>query len=135
MIWFVRNQLRYHDRHIPWKAAVNLVIAKYLSLSLKTKKLAYNFISEFSILKNFNITIHLPKPPNIIEVVWHPPTFNWIKCNIDRAAAGTSSMAACGGLFRNQKAICIGCFAQNLGPGSLSLSGVMQTIEIAHNNG
>jgi len=47
-------------------------------------------------------------------------------------------MAACGGLFRNQEAICIGCFAQNLGPGSslfAELSGVMQATEITHNNG
>jgi ribonuclease HI len=47
-------------------------------------------------------------------------------------------MAACGGLFRNQEAICIGCFAQNLGPNSslfAELSGAMQAIKIAHNNG
>lgn len=72
-------------------------------------------------------------------MIWPPPDFNWIKCNTDGAAAGTpASLGACGGLFRNQEALCIGCFAQNLGPGSslfAELSGAMQAIEIAHNKG
>jgi len=44
----------------------------------------------------------------------------------------------CGGIFRNNEAECIGCFAQNLGLGSslfAELSGAMQAIEIAHSKG
>jgi len=127
VIWFVRNQLKYVDRLIPWQSAINLVIA-YVSLpGNKTNKFAGDSISEFSIHKTFNINLHPPKAPEIREIVRQPPAVNWIKGNTDGAAAGTPSKAACGGLFRNHNAECIGCFSQNLGIGSslfAELSGV-----------
>ena len=131
-----RNQLRWHDKRILWQAAIDLIAANVSLSGNMTKKLSYNSIFEFPILKSFNIRIHPPKPPDIREVIWHPSTPNWIKCNTDGEAAGTPSEAACGGLFRNQEALYIGCFAHNLGTGTslfVELSGAMQAIEIAHN--
>jgi len=74
----------------------------------------------------------------IIEVLWYPPIFDWIKCNTDGAAGGIPSNVACGGIFRNNEVECIGCFARNLGLGSslfVELSGAMHAIEIAHSKG
>ena len=115
------------------------MIVANVSLSGKnTSKAACNSITELSILKTFNIAIHPPKAPKIIEVLWHPPIFDWVKCNTDGAACGIPSKATCGGIFRNNEAEFIGCFAQNLGLGSslfAELSGAMQAIEIAHSKG
>ena len=69
---------------------------------------------------------------------WHPSIFDWIKCNTDGAASGIPSKVVCGGIFINNEAGCIGCFAQKLGLGSslfAELSGLMQAIEIAHGKG
>jgi len=138
IIWFVRNQHRFSDKKIHWKTAINLIIANVSLFGNKTGKTACNSISEFSILKAFNITIHPPKAPKIIEALWQPPLLDWIKCNTNGAASGIPSMAACGILFRNNEAEYIGCFAQNLGLRSslfAELSGAMQAIKIAHRNG
>jgi hypothetical protein len=117
VIWFVRNQLRYFDRLIPWQWAINLVIANVSLSGNKTSKFAGNSISEFSILKTFNINLKPPKAPEIREIIWHPPAVNWIKGNTDGTAADTPSKAVCGGLLRTHNAECIGCFSQNLGIG------------------
>jgi len=54
---------------------------------------------------------------------------------VDGATSGTPSTVACGGIYRNNEVVCIGCFAQNLGFDSsliAELSGAMQAIEIAY---
>jgi ribonuclease HI len=76
--------------------------------------------------------------PRIKEVIWHPPVFNWIKCNIDGACKGNPGLSSCGGIFRNSEAAFIGAFACNLGiSNSLSaeLHGAMFAIEIASQKG
>jgi len=42
-------------------------------------------MTEFFILKSFNINIHPLKAPTIKDVIWHPPLINWIKANTDGA--------------------------------------------------
>ncbi|XP_024632903.1 uncharacterized protein [Medicago truncatula] len=129
LIWFVRSQSRFSHKKIHWRVAINLIIANVSMSGNNTSKAACNSIIEFSILKTFNIAIHPPKAPKIIEVLWLPPIFDWIKCNTDGAT---------GCIFRNNEAECMGCFAQNLGLGSslfAELSGAMQAIEIAHSKG
>lgn len=70
-------------------------------------------ISNFLILKKFNVTIHPPKAPKIIEVIWRPPIPHWIKCNTDGSSRSHSS--ACGGIFGNHDADLLLCFAENTG--------------------
>jgi hypothetical protein len=92
-------------------------------------------LNDFTILKNFSINGHPPKAPSIIEVVWHPPYINWIKCNTDGAA--TNGNSACGGIFRNQMVEFLGGFAENTGNNNAffaELSGVLRAIELAHQN-
>lgn len=68
----------------------------------------------FAILKALNINIHPPKAPLIIEVLWIPPLFNWLKINTDGAYIKNSAKAACGGIVRDAMGACIGCFAQDI---------------------
>lgn len=79
--------------------------------------------------------LHPPNAPKIIEVIWHPPIKNWIKCNTD----GSSNLynSSCGGIFRNSDADCLLCFAENVGPENAyfaELAGAMRAIDIAYQN-
>lgn len=88
---------------------------------------------DFIILKKFNVSVHPPNAPKIIEVIWNPPIFNWIKCNTDGSTTNTSS--ACGGIFRDNQAKFLLCFAEKTKNGSAfyaELSGVLKAIELAH---
>jgi len=64
-----------------------------------TMKTSNNSIRDFTILKQFKVTTHHPKAPQIKEVVWHPPPAKWINCNIDAASKGNPDISACGGIF------------------------------------
>lgn len=90
-------------------------------------------MTDFQILKKFNISIHPPKTPVIKEVIWHPPLINWTKANTDGAPTSTSS--ACGIIFRGFNADFLLCMSVNLGPGnafSAELCGAMRAIEVAY---
>ncbi|GAU26475.1 hypothetical protein TSUD_294430 [Trifolium subterraneum] len=75
------------------------------------------------------------KAPVTKEVIWHPPIPNWIKCNIDGASKGNPGISSCGGIFRNNAADFMLCFAKPLGFTTSyqdELCGVIRAIEIAH---
>lgn len=89
-------------------------------------------MSDFALLKKFNITLHPSKAPQIKEIFWNPPLLPWMKCNTDGAVNSTTS--ACGGIFRNYKADFVFCFAENTCAGNAfhaELSGAVRAIEIA----
>ena len=52
-------------------------------------------IRDFVVLKAFRIETHLPNAPKIVEVLWHPPIHNWIKCNTDGAFQGNLAYCLC----------------------------------------
>jgi len=83
-------------------------------------------------LMKFNVDIYPPKAPKILEVLWYPPPFQWIKCNTDGSSNLQSS--SCGGIFRNKDTDFLLCFAENTGQESAffaELSGAMRAIELA----
>lgn len=96
-------------------------------------------MSDFFILKAFNVSNHPQKAPKIIEVLWQPPIFNWIKCNTDGTTLGSHGQDACAGIFRNCNGDNFGMFcpqpwhiisnALNAG-----IMGVILAIETTHNN-
>jgi ribonuclease HI len=134
-IWFVRNQVRFNNNFIHWKNAVSLICSNVSMSGNKTKQIFRNSMTDFSILKKFNISIHPPRAPSIVEIIWHPPCLNWLKCNTDGAA--NSTVSACGGVFRNHNADFVAGFAEFLGNTSsliAELSGVMRAIELAKAN-
>jgi len=61
----------------------------------------------------------------------------WIKCNIDGASKGNHGSSACDGIFRDNEANMLMCFAEPHGISSsykAELCGIMLAIEIAHQN-
>ncbi|CAJ2660415.1 unnamed protein product [Trifolium pratense] len=95
-------------------------------------------MQEFVILKAFNVNVHHPNAPVIKEVWWHPPLYNWVKCNTDGSALGNPGIASCGGLFRDYTATFLGGFSINIGNSyalHAELIGVMNAIEVAHSKG
>jgi len=138
IIWYCRNQKIFSDKTINFRSAINLIIAGTSMSGNLTSLTASSAMSDFTILKHFNVNIKPPKPQIIKEVIWNPPIFNWTKCNTDGAALGNPGQAACGGLFRNSSSVFIGGFAVNLGITSAlcsELVGAMLAIEIAHKKG
>ncbi|KAK2434637.1 anaphase-promoting complex subunit [Trifolium repens] len=91
-------------------------------------------ISNFEILKYFKISIHHPKAPKIIEVIWSPPKHGWIKCNTDGTSIGNPGNAACAGIFRNSHGANLGCFAHFIGIANAlyaEIMGIILAIECA----
>jgi hypothetical protein len=87
-------------------------------------------MSEFVILKAFKVNIHhsTALPLRIVEVIQHPPFYNWLKCNIDGTALGNPGQVACAGIFRNNHVEYIGCFAMNLGVDNALFDEIMRII-------
>jgi len=85
------------------------------------------------ILKKFNVTLHHPKAPKIIEVIWQPPPPNWIKCITDGSTAG--NLSSCGRIFKDSNYEFLLCFGENTEIGKslrAELSGAMRAIELAN---
>jgi ribonuclease HI len=81
---------------------------------------------------------HPPKAPSITEVIWQPPPLCWVKCNSNDASKGNPGPLACGGIFRDNQANDLGCFASNFGicdAFSAELIGAITAIEIAQRRG
>lgn len=114
-IWYRRNQARFQDRHIHWKIILNNIISCVHLSGCNTCKTSSPDMREFQIRKYFKVQIHPPKAPQIKEVIWSPPIFNWIKVNTDGAASKNPINASAGGIFRDKDGLCLGCFAQNVG--------------------
>lgn len=134
-IWFARNQFRFNNKKISWKSSIASISA-LVTLTGNNSKACSLSMTDFSILKKFNITFQPTRAPRIIEVIWHPPFDPWIKCNTDGCATLASS--SYGGIFRNAGADVLMCFAENIGEGNAflaELTGAMKAIEIAHQQG
>ncbi|CAJ2628350.1 unnamed protein product [Trifolium pratense] len=134
-IWTARNHARFNDKHTNWRSSISLIVANTSLSGNHSTKTSSCSIRDFIILKHFNVNIHHPKTPVIKEIIWQPPLFNWVKCNIDGASKGNPGLAGCGGIFRNQNADLLYCFAEPLGIASsyqAELCAAMSAIEVAH---
>jgi len=99
-----------------------------------TSLTASSSMSDFVILKSFDVFIKPRKPQIIKEVVWNPPILNWTKCNTDGTFVGNPGHASCGGFYRNFNSDFIGGFAINLGVTTAlcsELIAAMVAIEVA----
>lgn len=89
-------------------------------------------MTDFLILKKFNVNIHPPNAPRILEIIWQPPALHWIKCNTDGSTNAITSSS--GGIFRDKNVDFKLCFSENLGVGNdffAELCGAMRAIELA----
>jgi hypothetical protein len=101
----------------------------------------YDVVTEYSVSKRqiscseaFSVKISYGRAPTIKEVIWQPPVFNWIKCNVDGASEGNPGPASCGGFYRDKNGAFMGAFAYNLGISNslfAELNGAMYAIELA----
>jgi hypothetical protein len=76
-IWFARNQVRFNNKKISWRSSISSITA-LVSLAGNNSKTYSLSMSDFTILKKFDITLNPPKAPKIIEVIWIPPS-----CSLD----------------------------------------------------
>ena len=135
-IWYARNQERFSMKRIPWRSSLSNVIASTCLSGNLSKIVAAASINNFVILKKFNVSLHPPKAPKIIEVIWKPPLPLWIKCNTDGSSNAITS--ACGGIFRDHHSNFLLCFAENTGHNNAfnaELLGAMRAIEFAKQYG
>ena len=112
-IWFAINQIRFNNSRIHWKSSIAKIMAEVNLSGNGTRKVSSNTISDFVILKAFNINLH-PRNAHVIkEIMWQPPIIDWIKCNFD---------GACGEVFWNYQADHLGSFAFNINNGNALLA-------------
>jgi len=97
VVWFARNQARFNDKNVNWRSVISVIISNSSIAGNLTNKKALSSLYDFVILKKFNVGIHPPNAPKIIEVLWNSPILNWTKCNTDGST--TSSASACGGIL------------------------------------
>lgn len=136
-IWFARNQIRFNNTKIQWRSSIARIIADVNLSGNYTSKVSSPSISDFVLLKNFNVNINPPRALTIKEVIWQPPIFDWVKCNTDGAASGISGLAGAGGIFRDSYADHLGSFTLKVENGNAlkaELVGAMTAIEIAASN-
>jgi len=120
-IWYVRYQARFNNKIINWKSAISMIIASSSLAGNATWKASSNSMRDFSITKHFNVSIHHPRAPNIKEVIWSPPLYSWVKCNIDGASIGNPGNSVCGRIFRNNEADFLCCLLNLLGIQTITL--------------
>lgn len=78
-IWYARNTSRFKGKAIHWKTSI-AIISSNVTLSGNNPQAPSNSsMTDFAIIKKFNVNIHPPRAPQIKEVIWHPPFRNWIK--------------------------------------------------------
>ena len=98
----------------------------------------FNTVAELLILRNFGVQDRLGKYPKIMEVIWKPPPYSWVKVNTDSSAYGTPGPSGCSGAFRIHRGFMRGCFSIPLGVGyafEAELATTIHTIEFAWNYG
>lgn len=133
-IWFCRNQHRFNNKKINVRSTINLIISATALTGNNSRLAANSSIEDFLLLNAFSVKINHGRAPRIKEVIWQPPVFNWIKCNVDGASVGNPGAASCGGIYRDKNGVLVGAFAYNLGiSNSLfgELNGARYAIELA----
>ncbi|XP_058759058.1 uncharacterized protein LOC131632300 [Vicia villosa] len=136
-IWLARNKIRFQSTKMNFSTATSYIMEAVSlagSVALATKHLNMH---EFTIINSFKVIMRPLKAPNNMEVIWKPPSRNWIKINCDGALSSTSGLSACGGIVRNSDEKFMGAFASYLGVSNsfmAKISGAMLSIEFACEN-
>ncbi|XP_058760291.1 uncharacterized protein LOC131633606 [Vicia villosa] len=133
-VWRARNKVRHESSKTSWNSCVASIAAQVkLDGNLSSRK-CNNNISNFVMLKRFDVNLNPSKTIDSFDVLWTPPLQTWIKCNIDGEAKGTPWKAVCGGIFRDCHANHVLSFSMFLGnepPANAELLAVMVAMEKA----
>ncbi|CAL5194869.1 unnamed protein product [Lathyrus oleraceus] len=95
-------------------------------------------ISNFVLIKAFDVKISPPRAPNIKEVIWSPPSRGWLKCNCDEAYSPDTNDNGCGDIVRNNCGDFLLALAIYLLSGSflyVEFSAILKAIDIAKDQG
>lgn len=133
-----RNFSRFNNKMFSFNCIANCVHASIDLSGHLSKGAMHPSMSDFNILKSFNIKGHSPTPSKVIDVLLQPLLLGWLKCNIDGATQGYPGRAAKGGVFRNSLGSFVGTFADLYRVASsfhAKLLAAIKAMEIAYNNG
>ncbi|XP_058766974.1 uncharacterized protein LOC131640606 [Vicia villosa] len=133
-VWIARNHSRFEDKQIHWKYCISLIAARLTMIGNSTISTSNSSFSNFTLLKNFNISIKPSKTLTTVNVLWTPPLLGWLKCNVDGVACGSLWTSACGGIFRDHNALHVLSFSAFLGkepPETVEFLAVIMAIEKA----
>ncbi|KAI5445524.1 hypothetical protein KIW84_013670 [Lathyrus oleraceus] len=72
-VWTAMNLLRFEANNTRWKTCITNLSSQAKLVGNHTFKLSNSSISNFTILKKFDITIHPRKTSTTKDVLWHPP--------------------------------------------------------------
>ncbi|PNY06669.1 eh domain-containing protein 1-like [Trifolium pratense] len=117
-IWYNRNQASFNNVKPCLRSAKAFIMSNTVISGNATKATSTNSMSDFLVIKAFNVKINSPKAPSIKEIFWMPPK------SLDKMQHGRGSN-------RNQNHANIGIDTAF----HADLLGVMFAIEIAHNRG
>lgn len=109
-IWYARNKARFQKCFKHWKSNCSVIILQTTLARNTTLKCSNYDIQDFVILKNFSVIIHPSKVKFCKEIMWCPPSLNWVKVNTDGASCGTPWLGVCGGIFRDHEDNHLGSF-------------------------
>jgi hypothetical protein len=65
--------LRFQNKKIPWKTTLATIMSNTALSGNLSKTVAYANVSNFMLLRKFNVRMHPPKAPKVIEVICQPP--------------------------------------------------------------
>lgn len=129
-IWLSRNALRFSSAH-PSLHATMAKITSFVAMSGMTSN-GNCLPFDVAIFNKFSIPPSFRHVKDIVSVIWKPPTITWVKANTDGSVSNLN--ASCGGIFRDFRGTFMGCFASNVGNGSVfeaELMGLIMAMEFA----
>lgn len=88
VVWHCRNKIRFDNKKIPYKTAINLIIANVSLTGNCSSGYMTNSMQEFVILKAFYVACKPYPTLSMKEVIWISPPCYWVKFNTDGAAKG-----------------------------------------------
>jgi len=81
----------------------------------KSKKHMSNIISNFFVLKIFNIQTREGRVVSFMDVIWQVSSTNWLKVNTDGVTKGYFGLIPCVSIFRGSRGEYMGSFSAFLG--------------------
>lgn len=114
-IWTTRNKSRFEDKNYHGKACVALISGHANLVGNNSNRVSNSIMTNFCFLKKFDINIKANKTLSTLEVLWTPPIYGGIKCNICGVTVGNPRTSACGVIFRDHDASHILSFTAFLG--------------------
>ncbi|XP_050222822.1 uncharacterized protein LOC126672915 [Mercurialis annua] len=114
-IWKHRNMIIFDGQLPNIHGVIRKILCCLKECDFLSLRHCNNSINDMITLKLLRIKSVPRKPQRVISVVWRSPPTGWIKVNTDGSALGAPGPAGGGGIFRNTRGFCQGCFALHLG--------------------